>query len=248
MLAPAVLSSALERTAARNAEIAQTAGAPMLGATFQEILMRFAPFALLASATLMLAACDRGPEVNLTNATPAEVAKAMKDSGATRAMVRPGKWSSTVAVLEMNSPGMPPEMQAMMKQRIGEPQTVEACLTADQVDNPERMLGQIPASCKYERYVMGDGKMDGKLRCQSNGMTQEMSVAGTYSKDQYSLTIDNKTSMPPGAAAAGQPVGSMSMKMKVDSKRIGECDGTEAKAPPSAAPAPAPAPAPGAPQ
>ena len=68
-------------------------------------------------ATVALAACDRGPEVDLTNATPAEVAKAMKDSGATRTMVRPGKWSSTVAVLEMNSPGMPPEMQAMMKQQ-----------------------------------------------------------------------------------------------------------------------------------
>lgn len=199
---------------------------------------------LLAASGLMLAACDREPEVNLTNATPAEVAKAMKDSGATRSMVRPGKWSSTVTVLEMNSPNMPPEMQAMMKERIGRPQTVEACLTADQVDNPERMLGQIPASCKYDRYVMGKGKMDGKLRCEMNGMTQEMSVAGTYSDDQYSLTIDNKTSLPPGATpVAGQPA-SMSMKMKVDSKRLGECDGTEAKAPP----APMPTPAPGTPQ
>ena len=190
--------------------------------------MRLVPFALLATAALGLAACDRGPEVDLTNATPAEVAKAMKDSGATRAMVRPGKWSSTVAVLAMESPGMPPEMQAMMKQRIGQPQTVEACLTAEQVDNPDRMLGQIPASCKYDRYTMGNGKMDGKLRCETNGMKQEMTVAGTYSDDQYSLTIDNKTSVPPGAVA-GQPVGSMSMKMKVDSRRIGECDGTEAK-------------------
>ncbi|MEO7409704.1 MAG: DUF3617 domain-containing protein [Sphingomicrobium sp.] len=192
--------------------------------------MRLVPLALLASATLALAACDRGPQVDLTNASPAEVAKAMKDSGATRSMVRPGKWSSTVAILEMNSPGMPPEMQAMMKQRIGQPQTVEACLTADQVDNPERMLGQIPASCRYDRYTMGSGKMDGKLRCDVNGMKQEMSVAGTYSDDQYSLIIDNKTSAPAGAVA-GQPAGSMSMKMKVDSRRLGECDGTEAKPP-----------------
>lgn len=203
--------------------------------------MRLVPLALLASATLALAACDKGPQVDLTNATPAEVAKAMKDSGATRSMVRPGKWSSTVAVLEMNSPGMPAEMQAMMKQRIGQPQTVEACLTAEQVDNPERMLGQIPASCKYDRYVMGNGKMDGKLRCDSNGMKQEMSVVGTYSDDQYSLTIDNKNSVPANAAA-GQPAGTMSMKMKVDSKRLGECDGTEAKSPgmPGAAPSQGP--------
>ena len=192
--------------------------------------MRLFTTFVLATTALGLAACDSGPDVDLTNATPAEVAKAMKDSGATRSMVRPGKWSSTVAVLEMNSPGMPPEMQAMMKQRIGQPQTVEACLTAEQVDNPERMLGQIPASCRYDRYVMGGGKMDGKLRCDVNGMKQEMSVAGTYSDDQYSLTIDNRTSAPAGAVA-GAPAASMSMKMKVDSKRLGECDGTEAKPP-----------------
>lgn len=184
---------------------------------------------LLAGSGLFLAACDSGPEVDLTNVTPAEVAKAMKDSGATRAMVSPGKWSSTVAVLEMNSPGMPAEMQAMMKQRIGRPQTVEACLTADQVDNPERMLGQIPASCRYDRYTMGNGKMEGALRCDNGGLKQEMRVAGTYSKDQYSITIDNKTSVPAGAMPGGQ-AGSMSMKMKVDSKRLGDCDGTEAKA------------------
>lgn len=189
---------------------------------------------LLAASGLLLAACDRGPQVDLTNATPAEVAKAMKDSGATRAMVSPGKWSSTVAVVSMESPGMPAEMQAMMRQRIGRPRTVEACLTADQVDNPERMLGQIPASCRYDRYTMGNGKMDGTLRCDSNGLKQEMTVAGTYTKDQYSITIDNKTSVPAGTMPGGQ-AGSMAMKMKVDSKRLGDCDGTEAGTPPGPA-------------
>ena len=185
--------------------------------------MRFVSLTLIATAALALAACDKGPQVDLTNATPAEVAKAMKDSGATRTMVRPGKWSSTVAILEMNSPGMPPEMQQKMKAEIGQPRTVEACLTADQVDNPERMIGAVPASCRYDRYTMGNGKMNGKMRCETNGMVQEMTVAGTYSDDQYSLTIDNKTSAPAGMVA-GQPAGVMSMKMKVDSRRLGECD------------------------
>ena len=52
--------------------------------------MRIFSLALLATTALGLAACDKGPQVDLTNATPAEVAKAMKDSGATRTMVRPG--------------------------------------------------------------------------------------------------------------------------------------------------------------
>jgi hypothetical protein len=214
----------------------------MLTFTYQENLMRLI---LLAASGLMLAACDSGPDVDLTNATPAEVAKAMKDSGATRSMVRPGKWSSTVSVVEMNSPGMPAEMQAQMKAQLGQPRTVEACLTADQVDNPERMIGNVPASCKYDRYTMGDGKMNGTMRCEHQGMVQQMTVAGTYSNDRYSLTIDNKTSVAQGAVP-GQPAGGMSMKMKVDSRRLGECDGTEAK--PPAAPAPAPSPTQGTPQ
>jgi len=191
----------------------------MVAPTNQEMMMRLLPFALLATAVLGLAACDQGPEVDLTNATPAEVAKAMKDSGATRSMVRPGKWSSSVSILEMNGPGMPPEMQA----KLGQPQTVEACLTADQVDNPERMLGTVPASCKYTRYTMGDGKMNGTMRCEQNGMVQQMTVAGTYADDRYSLIIDNKTSVPANAVA-GQPAGAMSMKMKIESRRLGECD------------------------
>ena len=187
--------------------------------------MRFVTLALITTAALGLAACDRGPEVDLTNVTPAEVAKAMKESGATRSLARPGKWSSTVAVLEMNSPGMPPEMQAMMKAQIGQPRTVEACLTPEQVDNPERMLGNVPASCRYDRYTMGNGKIDGKMRCEEKGVVQEMRVAGTYTDDGYSLTIDNKTIVPAGAGAvAGQSAGAMSMKMKVESRRLGECD------------------------
>ena len=173
----------------------------------------------VATAALGLAACDRGQDVDLTNATPAEVAKAMKDSGTTRSMVRPGKWSSTVSVLEMNSPGMPPEMQAQMKAQLGQPRTVEACLTPDQVDNPERMLGNVPASCRYDRYTMGNGKIDGKMRCEEKGVVQETRVAGTYSDAGYSLTINNKTSAP-----AGQSAGTMSMKMKVESRRLGDCD------------------------
>lgn len=188
--------------------------------------MRLAAFVF--AAALGLAACDRGPEVDLTNVTPAEVAKAMKDSGTTRSMVRPGKWSSTVAVLEMNSPGMPPEMQKMMKERIGQPRTVEACLTAEQVDNPERMLGNVPDTCKYDRYTMGKGKLNGTMRCEQNGAVQQMTVAGKFDDDSYSLTIDNKTSVPAGVVA-GQPAQAMSMKMKVDSRRLGECDGTELK-------------------
>ena len=186
--------------------------------------MRIATFACLASATLALAACDRGAEVDLKNATPAEVAKAMKDSGASRAMVSPGKWSSTVSIIDMDTSQLPPEMADKIKAEIGRPRTVEACLTAEEVDHPERMLGQVPASCRYDHYRMSGGKIDGKMRCSEPGGAQEMTVQGSYGKDQYSLVIGNKSS-----PAAGAPIlAGANSKMKVESHRLGDCDATKA--------------------
>jgi hypothetical protein len=182
-------------------------------------MMRLATLAFVIPAVLTASACNRGPSVDVKNATPAEVAEAVKHSGATRAMVRPGKWSSTVQILSIDSPGMPPEVAARMKDSIGKARTVEACLTAEQVDHPERMISHVPPSCRYDHYVMSGGKIDGKLRCASNGAIQEMSLAGTYSPDQYQITMDNRTSAGPGAGDAR-----MAMKMHIESHRIGECD------------------------
>jgi hypothetical protein len=185
--------------------------------------MRTANLFLLATAALTLAACDREPSVELTNATPAEVANAMKESGATRTMVRPGKWSSTVSILEMDMAGMPPEMAQKIKAEITKPRTVEACLTPDQVDHPEKMLGQVPAGCRYQHYKMDGGKVDGKMSCDGPMGKQEMSVVGSYGDDRYSMTIASKITPRPGSAVST----ALNSKMKIDSHRIGECDGTE---------------------
>ncbi|MEO6579821.1 MAG: DUF3617 domain-containing protein [Sphingomicrobium sp.] len=185
--------------------------------------MRLYTLALLAS-TVAVGACDKGPSVDLKNASPADVAKAMKDSGATRAMVRPGKWASTVSIAEMDTSTLPPELAAKINAEIGKPRTVEACLTPEEVDHPERMLAQVPATCRYEYYKMSGGNIDGKLRCTGPAGNQEMTVQGTYGKDRYSMLIGNKSS-----ASVGSPVlAGPSSKMKVESHRIGDCDGKPA--------------------
>ena len=113
---------------------------------------------LAAAATFGLAACNRGPSVDLKNATPAEVAKAMKDSGADRLLVRPGNWSSTVTIVALDTAQLPPEVAAAINAQIGKPRTVEACLTEDQVAHPERLLARVPAGCRYETYKMSAGR------------------------------------------------------------------------------------------
>jgi hypothetical protein len=182
-------------------------------------MMRRATPLLLIPAILAASACNRSPSVDIKNASPAEVAQAVRDSGATHAMVRPGKWSSTVSVLSIEAPDMPPEVATRMKDSIGKARTVEACLTAEQVDHPERMIGQVPQSCRYDHYMMAGGKIDGKVRCEANGAIQDMSLAGTYSPNKYEITMDNRTSAGPGAGDMR-----MAMKMHVESHRVGECD------------------------
>lgn len=182
--------------------------------------MRLVPLILLG---LLVAACNQGPEVDLKNVTPAEVAKAMNESGATRAMIEPGQWSSTVQVLEMDTSSLPPEMAATIRAETGKPRTVEACLTADQVDHPERMLGQVPPGCRYDHYRMGGGKIDGKMRCPTPIGDQTMAIAGTYGKDRYSLTIDNRGPKAPDAAPGKPVAGVMNSKMKLDARRLGDC-------------------------
>ena len=53
------------------------------------------------------------------------------------------------------------------------------------------------------------------MRCETGGNSQLMEMNGSYSPDSYQMRM--KTS---GEAPGGQ---SMTMRMKVDARRIGEC-------------------------
>ena len=182
--------------------------------------MRLATFALLATVAIGLAACNKGPSVDLKNVTPTEVAKAMKDSGANRALIRPGKWSSSVSIAAIDTSQLPPEIAAKINAQIGKPRTVEACLMPEQIDHPERMLAQVPTGCRYEHYKMGGGEIDGHMTCSGEGGTQDMTVKGTYGKDQYAMTIATKSNAAPGTSI----VGNANTTMKVESHRLGDCD------------------------
>lgn len=182
--------------------------------------MRLATLALLATAALALAACNKGPSIDLKNATPAEVSKAIKAGGPDLALVRPGKWSSTVTIEAIDTARMSPEIAADLNAQIGKPRTVEACITPELVDNPERMLAQVPAGCRYEHYRMGGGEIDGKLVCTGAAGGQEMTVKGTYGNDQYAMTIATSTKGAPEAT----PSSGINSTMKVSSHRLGDCD------------------------
>jgi hypothetical protein len=66
---------------------------------------------------------------------------------------------------------------------------------------------------------MGGGKIDIAMVCNQEGFTQNMSLIGTYTPTTYSMDMSS--------SGSGGPKQGMTMKMHVDSQRIGECTGKD---------------------
>ena len=176
--------------------------------------------ALVTAAALAIAACNSDPEVSAENASAEEVADKLKAAGGSGSFVNPGLWRSTVTLEEMAMPGMPAEVAREMKKAQGEPQTHEQCLTPEQAKRPKEDFFGGRENCRYERFSMGNGRIDAVMNCSEGGATQKMAMAGTYSGNAYNMQMTMQA-----AEAGGTP--GMSMKMRVDAERIGECTGKE---------------------
>lgn len=179
------------------------------------------PTVMLAAA--LLAGCGGDDGVNAENASVAEVQQKMREAGNSNGFVDPGRWEQKATLLDMSMPGMPPEMAAGMKKAVGTSQTHTTCLTPEQAKNPgEDFFAGADKSCRYETFQWGDGKVDVQMRCASDGSSQAMKLAGTYTRNSYNLEM-----LVQGQGGRPGPVQQVTMKMRVDAHRVGECNGTE---------------------
>jgi hypothetical protein len=180
--------------------------------------------ALLIACIVPLAACNKGPEVHEKDASVAEVAQKVREAGADQSFVRPGLWESKVTVEQFDMPGMPPEMQARMKTMMAQNQAhnFKTCLTAEDVKRPkEDFFAGKNNQCRYDHFTMGGGKIDAAMRCGEHGGSQLMQMAGTYSPDSYQVQTSMK------AQGGDKQEAGMSMRMRVEANRVGECTGKE---------------------
>lgn len=178
-------------------------------------MMKFLPILLPLA---LLTACDSSPKVEIDNATPSEVAAKVRAAGGGSEFVRPGKWLSSVTILEMNVPGMPPEFAARMKDQMAAAREYESCLTPEQAKKPkEDFFAGVDKSCRYDHFTMDGGKIDAAMRCTHDKMVQTMTMSGSYSPDRYDMSMTTKME-------GGGPQAGTTMKMKVEARRVGECD------------------------
>jgi hypothetical protein len=180
--------------------------------------------AFVIACALPLAACNKGPAVDEKDASVADVAKKVRQAGADQSFIRPGLWESKVTVEQFDMPGMPPEMQSRMKTMMAQNQAhdFKSCLTADDVKRPkEDFFAGKNNQCRYDHFTMGAGKIDALMRCGDKDGSQTMQMAGTYSPERYQMQTSMK-------ARDGDEAGSgMSMRMRVEAQRVGECTGKE---------------------
>ena len=175
---------------------------------------------LLLGSGLALAACNRGPQVHEENASVEDVAAKVRDATGGGQFIRAGEWKSTGSIEEMTIPGLSAADSARMKQAMAKSGIHEfsTCLTEEDVKQPEGKFFTGSDDCRYDHFTMSGGKIDAALRCQAaGGVTNIMTMKGTYAPESYNMRMEMTSKGAPG----GQ--GAMTMKMKVDSKRVGAC-------------------------
>ncbi|MEO6433067.1 MAG: DUF3617 domain-containing protein [Sphingomicrobium sp.] len=176
---------------------------------------------LLLMPLVTLAACNRAPEINEKNASVDEVAARVREASGNASFVRAGEWQSKVVIEEFNIPGMPPEAIKQMKTAVAQNQqhSFKTCLTAKDVKQPKGTFFTGNKQCRYDHFTMGNGKIDAAMRCPSGqGMTQKMVMSGTYGPERYDMRMTMT-----GEGVEG-PIAKMTMTMRVESTRAGDCN------------------------
>jgi hypothetical protein len=179
---------------------------------------------LLLVAPMALAACNSGPSVEATNATAKQVAEKVVAAGAAPRM-SPGRWEGTMTIIDMQIPGMPAEMGEKMKDQMSKGHSFSNCLTPEQANKPTAdFFSGGNNSCVYDHFSMNNGQLDAAMTCKNQGPggTMHATMKGNFSSDSLQLAMTSKSE-----GTSGQPMTNMTMSMKMESKRVGECTGKE---------------------
>jgi len=184
-------------------------------------------YSLVVLGFAAFAACNKGPEIDVKNASVGEVAAKVREAGADGSFVDPGRWETKVSLLDMQVPGMPPQMAQQMKQTMGRMQnnTYATCLTEADVKKPkEDFFAGRNRNCRYDHFTMSGGRIDAALNCPGRGSeSMAMTITGTYARDHYEATM----AMDVSGGSRGQ---GMKMRSHSESRRVGECKGDELNA------------------
>jgi hypothetical protein len=145
----------------------------------------------------------------------AEVAKELSSGGAMA--MKPGEWEVKVSFDTIDAPGLPANVAAMMKDKMGKGVSVKTCLTKEQTEKPgaDFFGGNQNDNCTFSEMDRSGNNMKVSMSCKQGGAIISNRMEGSFAEESYSMTMDQKTE--------GLPMGAMTMKGKIEGKRIGDC-------------------------
>lgn len=167
---------------------------------------------LVTIAAITLAGCG-GPDVSLKNASPEQATEALAKERVQG--LSPGEWETKVELIEADIPGMPKGAGEMMAKQAAAQPPARYCITPEEAAKPGGNLftGSGKGDCTVEKLTMSGGRIDQVVSCANPdgkpGM--RMTTSGTYS----AASVDGTAEM--------DMIGVMKMKVKLASRRVGEC-------------------------
>ena len=159
-------------------------------------------------AACALAGCNSGDTVTAKNESVESVADKV---AASDNKPRPGRWEASMkfGASTMQGPA----------QKVGG-QVMAVCLTPEMAAKADgSQFRQAGTGCQYDTFTMAGGKIDAVMSCKHDSLTQRVTMNGTYSPEAYSLHMVTQMEIQPGKQ--------MTTEMTMDSRRVGECNGTE---------------------
>lgn len=173
---------------------------------------------LIGAASLALAACSSGDaDKDGDGNVSAEEASAEMSSGGNMNLI-PGEYEMTVSFSEIEAPGIPAEAAGMMKAQMAKGMIVKNCVTQEQIENPgaDMFGGQGDDTCKVDSLDRSGDSMKLQMTCNPQGdMKMISNMDGSFAEDSYTMNIEQQMT--------GMPTGDMTLKGKIDARRIGDC-------------------------
>lgn len=179
----------------------------------RKIVATAAAFGVIAIAGCSDKGADTDGDGKVSNAeAEQELAK-----GGAMAM-KPGLWEVKISFDSIDAPGMPEAAKAQMTKAMGTGMSVRSCLTKEQAEKPgaDFFGGDASANCSFSELNRSGNSMKVAMTCKpQGGMTVTSKMDGSFAEESYTMAMEQKTS--------GTPMGEMSMKGKIEGKRVGDC-------------------------
>ena len=181
--------------------------------------MRLAILAAL-SLPLALVACSGGEDAE-GGADGGDAALGIDGSP----QVRPGLYEARSTLLEFRMPDMPgvpagslDNVRSAMAAEMEKPHSY--CLTPEEASaGPRDMMKHLAESnCSVSRFNVTANSMSGEMQCNdAGGMNGTVKIDGTFSGDSSTTTMEWSQT------GAGLPADGVHMKIRTESRRVGEC-------------------------